>query len=134
MNPRANHGMNSTTQVWKIDANSTVSNFTYNADGAMLSRVNNADSSTVQNTANCTWDSLGRLLTYEQGNTTVTFGYDWQGRRVSLSANVSGNTTSQYFLWDGDSIIQRRDGGTGSGNITRNYYGPGFQTVSGNTK
>jgi RHS repeat-associated protein len=124
---------NSTTQVWKIDANSTVSNFTYNADGAMLSRVNNADSSTVQTTSNCTWDALGRLLSWQNGNTTVSFTYDWQGRRVSLSANVSGNTTTQNFLWDGDSIVERRDAGTGSGNISRKYFDDGVVTVSGNT-
>jgi RHS repeat-associated protein len=68
-----------------------------------------------------------------KGNTTVTFTYDWQGRRVSLSANVSGNVTTENFLWDGDSIVQRRDGGTGSSNTTREYFGDGYVAINGST-
>jgi RHS repeat-associated protein len=119
-----------TFHVWQVFTGNTAANFTYDANGDTVSETDNPGSN-ISVTSNYTWDALGRLLSYSQGNSTVTFTYDWMGRRVSLSANVSGNVTTQNFLWDGDSIVQRRDGGTGSSNTAREYFGNGYQTING---
>ena len=127
-------GNNVTSHTWTVLAGGTAANFTYDANGGMLTRVNNPGASgNLTTSANYTWDGLGRLLSVQTGNTTVSFGYDGLGRRVSLSANISGNVTNEYYLWDGDSIVEKRLSGSGSANITAKYFARGFQTVSGNT-
>ena len=123
-----------TTHSWTVVTGGTAANFTYDANGDMLQRVNDPGAGgNLTTSSNYTWDGLGRLLTAKTGNTTVTFGYDGLGRRVSLSANVSGNVTNEYYLWDGDQIVEKRLGGNTSANIIAAYYTYGFQTRSGNT-
>jgi RHS repeat-associated protein len=120
-------------QRWSVQSGGEFANFTYDANGAMVQRVNDPGNTTLAHPIAYTWDGIGRLLSVQDGNTTVTFGYDGLGRRISLSANISGNVTNEYYLWDGDEIVQKRTGGTGSTNITRNEYSDGFQTMSGAT-
>jgi RHS repeat-associated protein len=121
-----------TTNIWTVGTGNIAANFTYDANGDMLTRVNDPGTSLAA-TANYTWDSIGELSSVQQGNNTVSFTYDGLGRRVELSANIGGNTTNEYYLWDGDQIVEKRVGGSDAANITAKYFDYGYQTVSGNT-
>jgi len=119
-----------TTQLWTVQSGGNVANFTYNANGDTLTKTMEPGTSMAV-TSNYTWSSMGQLLSVQQGNNTVSFGYDGNGRRVSLSANIAGNVTNEYYLWDGDQIVQERLSGNDSSNIADKYFENGFQTVGG---
>jgi len=119
-----------TTQLWTVQSGGNVANFTYNANGDTLTRTMEPGTS-IASVSNYTWSSTGQLLSVQQGNNTISFGYDGNGRRVSLSANIGGNITNEYYLWDGNEIIQKRLSGNNSSNIVAKYFGSGFQAMSG---
>ncbi len=135
---------NSTTQVWTVNAGDTAAaNFTYDANGDRLSKTSEPGTG-MATSANYTWDTMGRLLAVTSpyptitGSTKVSFAYDGNGHRVSLTpqtyngtAWVTGNV--EYYLWEGDAMIQKRIGGSDSTNISTEYYEYGFRTISGNT-
>jgi len=123
---------NTATNIWTVGTGNVAANFTYDANGDRLTRVNDPGSA-IATTANYTWDSIGELLSVQQGNNTISFTYDGLGRRVGISANIGGNETDEYYIWDGDQIVQKRVGGSDSGNITEKFYDYGYQTVSGNS-
>jgi RHS repeat-associated protein len=53
---------------------------------------------------------------------------------TALTWNGTGNTTAkEYYLWDGDSIVEKRLGGSASANITAKYFKSGFQAYSSGT-
>jgi RHS repeat-associated protein len=128
---RATDALNNvTTHTWTVPTGNVAANFTYDANGDMTSRVNEPGTS-VAATANYTWSSIGQLLEVQQGNNTANFTYDGLGRMIELAANIGGNTTNEYYIWDGDQIIEKRVGGYDSSNITDDFYTYGYQTVNG---
>jgi hypothetical protein len=79
-------GGNVTTHMWTVLAGGTAANFTYDANGDMLSRVNNPSASgNLTTSANYTWDGLGRLTNITYANPLVNstaqveFSYDGLG-------------------------------------------------------
>ncbi len=119
-----------TSKVYTVNSGGSAATFTYDAKGDRLTEITDPTTG-IAVTANYPWDSIGRLHSFAQGNNTITFDYDGLGHRVYLSANIGGNTTDEYYIWDGDQIAQKRTSGNDSANISAIYYNNGYQTVSG---
>jgi len=115
--------------------------FTYDANGDRLTGTTDPGIGLAVE-ANHTWDFVGRLLAVTKpypavtNSTMVTFAYDGLGLRVSLTPQIYNGTTwvsngnVEYYIWDGDQIVQKRTSGTDSANISAIYYNNGYQTVS----
>jgi len=120
------------------------SNFTYDANGDMVTRVDEPNSASPH-TVSYTWDSLGRLTQLQDPATPVdstsqqlNFGYDHDGRRNQLTVMAWNSTISswntvatEYYLWDGNQIVQKRTVNSDAGNISAEYFTYGFQAYSG---
>jgi len=120
-----------TSQLWTVQSGGNVANITIDGlSGFTVSKVMEPGTS-IAATSNYTWSSMGQLLSVQQGNNTVSFGYDGLGRRVTLTTNIGGNVSNEYYLWDGNEIVQKRLSGNDSANIAAKYFGEGFQALSG---
>jgi RHS repeat-associated protein len=68
-----------------------------------------------------------RRIDYHDGSATV-FKYDAMGRRVRIvewdNADPPVETSNKYFLWDGLSIVEERNGGTPT-TVTSSYFAEG---------
>jgi RHS repeat-associated protein len=139
---RATDALNNvTTHTWTVPVGSVAANFTYDANGDRYKK-NTEPGTSMNATTFCNWSTIGQLTRVEYlnpaGNETanVSLAYDGVGRRESLTpqawngtALVTGN--EEYYIWDGDQIIQKRVGGSDSSNITEEFYTYGYQTANG---
>ena len=79
----------------------TVVEFSYDANGNMISRTDDAG------TINYSYDTANRLIaiSYPDSRPATTYAYDGNGRKTSQ--NIGGEVTS--FLRDGEQIIEELD-------------------------
>ena len=72
------------------------------------------------------WDTWSRLkkITWASGKTT-TFHYNALGERTKMVHVDAGVTRTEYFLYDGPRLIQRRSEGTATSNIDGEYFSGG---------
>jgi YD repeat-containing protein len=98
--------------VSETSAQGTVG-YTYDADGRRLTM------SGAQ--VNDTWDNASRLTGISQGSSSVSFGYDAAGRRIS--ATLPGGVTAAYAYDAARELlsISYAAGGTLLGNLTYGY-------------
>jgi RHS repeat-associated protein len=137
---------NSNTHMWTVISGGNAANFTYDLNGDMLTRVNDPGSSNEHDVA-YQWDGLARLTAIQDPATPVDasskrveFTYDGLSRRVQLTAktwDVSisdwDTAATEYYLWDGDRIVEKRVGGSDKSNLSAAYFARGFQAFSGGT-
>ena len=102
------------------DANNKVTSYTYDARGNRLTvsdPVNGTGNPTL-----FTYDSMNRLLTtiYPGATRAITFGYDYRGRRISVT-DQNGNTT-QYAYDDADRLTSVTDAQTPNAGTTQYGY------------
>jgi len=101
---------NERANTYEVSISGSSKTFTYDANGNLTS----------DGTRTLEWDAENRLVRVVIGvEEVVSFSYDGEGRR---SSRTSGGVT-QTFVYDGDDVIQERNGTT----ITKTYqYGPGL--------
>jgi len=83
---------NELNQYTQTTDNSSTNNYTYDADGNLLS----------DGTSTYTWNGENRLIQASNAVSVVTFKYDHQGRRFEKTVNAT-NTTR--FVYDGWNLI-----------------------------
>jgi RHS repeat-associated protein len=119
------------TNVYTVQAGGIQENCTYDANGDRLTETTEPGTSMAV-TSNLTWDSVGRVLSMQTGPYSANFTYDGQGRRVEQKLIAYNSTIDdEYFVWDGDELVQKRVGGNDSANIADQYYNYGYETIGG---
>jgi RHS repeat-associated protein len=106
---------NSRTNQYQITNTGSTTTFAYDANGNLLS----------DGTRTFEWDAQDQLLAINQATHRTEFAYDGQHRRVRIVERDNGSIViDQYFLWDGDEIVERR-AGDGS-DVTSRFYRYGW--------
>jgi len=104
-------------EAWTYLANE-LNQYTNVADGVTNSPAYDADGNMLAyGDWTFTWNGENRLATADNGSTTLTFDYDYMGRR--FKKEVAGASTN-YFIYDGWNLIQ--DVTCSSGTSVTNLY------------
>jgi YD repeat-containing protein len=81
-------------------ANSTTTDYVYNADGEQIEETD-AVGTSVQRSTSATYDGLGDVLSTTDGmGDTTTYQYDALGRQISSSQQVQGQTRTTQTSYD----------------------------------
>ena len=92
-------------------------NYTYRANGELVSRNTGTQTTTYQ------YDALGNLISVSlPGGKTISYVVDAENRRV---AKVVNGTFAIGFLYDGGRIVAQLNGNTGSGIASQFIYATG---------
>ena len=91
---------------------------------------NDADGNITQDgTWTYTYDGENRLHSMTKPGTTISFLYDWMGRRVAKTVN---STTTTTYLYGHDWSLAAEMDGTGYGIRKKFVWGPDFSDAHGN--
>ena len=102
----------------------TARTFTHDADGNLTS----------DGVRTYEWDAWSRLtkITWATGKTT-DISYNALGQRSKLVHTDGGTTRTEYLLYDGAELLQRRTNGTEAANTDRVYFAQGERRKTGST-
>ena len=108
-------------------------NYTYDANGN-ITQISNAYGGKRMV---YTWDDINRLIkiqsdgnsngTFENGDKQTEFSYDGLSRRYKAIESTHNGSTwavqrTDYFVWAGNQIVQKRVGSAGASAVKSNYY------------
>ena len=102
----------------------TARTMTYDADGNLTS----------DGERTYEWDAWSRLtkITWATGKTT-DISYNALGQRSKLAHSDGTTTQTEYYLYDGAEVLQRRTNGTAASNADRVYFAQGERRKTGST-
>ena len=120
--------------------------YTYDANGNLTLGYNYQG----RKNTTYTWDDINRLIkiqtdadgdfSFESGDKQAEFAYDGLSRRYRAKESTHNGTTwaldrTDYFLWAGNDIVQKRVDGTSEDDVKNNYYPMGeSRHTSGSNK
>jgi RHS repeat-associated protein len=111
---------NERTNTYEVSVSGSSKTFTFDANGNM----------TGDGTRTFEWDAENRLITYTEGDVSISFEYDGRGRRTRLTKVVDTSTVKDVrFLWCGDEICEERD--NSGANVVRRFFEYGYWDTSG---